>query len=166
MAELVVFYSLTGKSRQMAEWLAAGLNAQIDEIVEEHPRNFGFSGMLRSAADTVLRLRPAIKPMNHREGVFDRVILATPVWGSQLASPARSWLYRYGRGARSLGLAVQSGDGTDHAGAVREFEHVIGYPPTPLLALSERDFRDAAAERKVTDFIRSIAIEAARFPVN
>lgn len=165
MAELVVFYSLTGKSRQVAEWLAAGLNADIEEIVEQRPRGFGFRGIFRSAFETLFRRCPPIRPMIHRQAIFDRVILAAPVWGGSLASPARSWLYRYGRSAKSLGLALQSGDGVDHARALNEFEGVIGCGPKPMLAVSEYDFRDRVAERKVAGFVRSITSEAARFPV-
>ena len=81
MAELVVFYSLTGKSRQVAEWLAAGLKADIDEIVEQRPRGMGFRGIFRSGLDSLFRLRPSIRPMAHREGIFDRIILACPGLG-------------------------------------------------------------------------------------
>lgn len=165
MAELVVFYSLTGKSRQVAEWLATGLDAEIEEIVEQRPRSFAFRGIFRSAIETLFRRCPPIRPMVHRQAIFDRVILAAPVWGGSLASPARSWLHRYGRGAKSLGLALQSGDGVDHARALSEFEALIGYSPKPMLAVSEYDFRDRVAEHKVAEFVRSITTEAAKFPV-
>jgi hypothetical protein len=166
MADLVVFYSLTGKSRQVAEWLAAGLNAEIDEIVEQRPRDFGFHGIFRSGLDSLLRRQPPIQPMTHREGIYDRVILACPAWGGRIAGPARSWLRQYGRGARSVGLALQSGNGFAHAGALAEFKDVIGRSPKPLLTVSEFDFGKKVAEQKVADFVRSITIEAARFPVS
>ena len=166
MADLIVFYSLTGKSRQVAEWLAAGLNAEIDEIVEQRARDFGFPGIFRSGLDSLLRRQPPIRPMTHREKIFDRVILACPVWGGRIAAPARTWLHRYGRGARSVGLALQSGNGVAHAGVIGEFEDVIGRSPKPLLTVSEYDFGNKVAEQKVADFVRSITIEAARFPVS
>lgn len=164
MAELVVFYSLTGKSRQMAEWLAAGLNAELDEIVEQRPRDFAFRGIIRSGMDSLFRRRPPIAPMTHRQGIFDRVILACPVWGGRIAGPARTWLHRYGPGLKSLGLALQSGDGTAHSGVLGEFREVTGHSPKPLLTISEHDFGNRTAERKVADFVRSITIEAAKYP--
>ena len=166
MAELVVFYSLTGKSREVAERLATALNAQIEEIVEERPRGFAFRGLFRSALETLLRLRPSIKAMHQREGIFDRVILVCPVWGGMVAAPARTWLHRYGRGAKSLGVVLLSGDGVARPGTLREFESIIGRRPKPLLTMSEYDFRDRAVERKVEAFVRSITTEAAKFPVS
>ena len=166
MAELVVFYSLTGKSRQVAEWLADGLHAEIEEIVEQRPRSLAFRGIFRSGLDTLFRRRPPIKPMSHREGIFDRVFLVCPVWGGRIAGPARSWLHRYGRRTKTLGLALQSGNGAAHAGVLGEFEEVIGTRPQPLFTVSEEDFGRRVAENRVAAFIRSIATEAARYPVN
>ena len=166
MAELVVFYSLTGKSRQVAEWLAAGLDAEIEEIVEEHPRDFAYRGLWRSLLDSLFRRRPPIRPMNHREAIFDRVILVCPVWSGRMAGPARTWLADYGPATKNLGLALQCGDGVSLSGVLSEFETVVGHGARPLLAVSEHDFGDRVAERKVGDFVRSITIEAAKFPVN
>jgi multimeric flavodoxin WrbA len=166
MAELVVFYSLTGKSRQVAEWLAAGLNAEIEEIVEQRPRDFAFRGIFRSGLDSLLHRRPPIAPMAHREEIYDRVILACPVWGGRIAGPARTWLHRYGPRARSLGLALQSGDGAAYPAVLGEFEEMTGRTPKPLLTVSEADFGARTAERKVADFIHSITIEAAKFPAD
>jgi hypothetical protein len=164
MAELVVFYSLTGKSRQVAEWLAAGLNAEIEEIVELHPRSFAFRGIFRSGLDSLFLRHPSIGPIAHREAIYDRLILACPVWGGRMAGPARTWLTRHGRTVRSLGLALQSGDGAAHPGVLSEFEAVTGRRPMPLLTVSEHDFGRRTAERKVADFVRSITSEAARYP--
>ena len=164
MAELVVFYSLTGKSRQVADWLAAGLNAEIEEIVEERPRAFAFRGIFRSGFDSLFRRRPPIKPMAHREEFYDRVILSCPVWSGRLAGPARTWLARYGPRVRFLGLALLSDDGIADPATIGEFEGLSGRSPKPLLTVSEYDFGDSTAERKVADFVRAITIEPAKFP--
>ncbi len=166
MAELVVFYSLTGKSRQVAEWLAAGLNAEIEEIVEQRPRDFAFRGIFRSGLDSLLRRRSPIAPMTHREEIYDRVILACPVWGGRIAGPARTWLHRHGQRVRALGLALQSGDGAAYPAVLGEVQDITGRSPKPLLTVSERDFGIRGAERRVADFVHSITIEAAKFPVD
>ena len=166
MAELVVHYSLTGKSRPVAEWLATGLGAEIEEIVEERPRAFAFRGIFRSGFDSLFRRRPAIRPMNHREDIFDRVILVCPVWGGRMAGPARTWLHCHARSTKTLGLALMSGDGLTPPDVVSEFRNVVGRSPKLLLVMSEYDFSNRVAERKVADFVRSITIEAAKFPVN
>ena len=102
--------------------------------------------------------------MAHREAIYDRVILACPVWGGRIAGPARTWLHRYGQRVRSLGLALQSGDGAAYPAVLGEFQEMIGRSPKPLLTVSEHDFGNRSAERKVADFVHSITIEAARFP--
>lgn len=164
MSDLVVFYSFSGKSRQVAEWLAAGLSAEIDEIVEASPRDFAFRGILRSGLDSLLKRRPAIRPMRQKDGIYDRVILCCPVWGGRIAGPARTWLHDHGDTARALGLVLQSGGGVAYRGVLAEFEDIVGRPPNPLFTVGEPDFGNRIAERKVADFARSITTEAARFP--
>ncbi len=166
MADLIVSYSLSGKSRQVAEWLAEGLHATIDEIRETNPRDFAFRGILRCGMDSLLRRQPAIRPMGQRVDVYDRAILACPVWGGRMAGPARTWLHQHGRNARSLGLALQSGGGLAYAGVLKEFEDIIGRRPSPLLTVGEPDFGNKVAEQKVADFVRSIATQAAKRPAN
>jgi hypothetical protein len=164
LSDLVVFYSFSGKSRQVAEWLAASLSAEIDEIAEASPRDFTFRGILRSGLDSMLRRRPTIRPMREKVAVYDRVILCCPVWGGRLAAPARTWLHDHADAARALGLVLQSGTGQAYRGVLAEFEDIVGRPPNPLFTVSESDFGDRVAERKVADFARSITAEAARFP--
>jgi len=164
LSDLVVFYSFSGKSRQVAEWLAAGVSAEIDEIVETDPRDFAFRGILRSGLDSFLRRRPAIRPMRQKASIYDRVILCCPVWGGRIAGPARTWLHDNGESARALGLVLQSGGGLAYRGVLTEFEDIVGRPPNPLFTVSETDFGNRVAERKVAEFARSITTEAARFP--
>ena len=105
MSDLVVFYSLSGKSRLVAEWLAAGLKADMAEIVEAAPRDFEARGIVKCLIDSYLRRKPAIRPMAKRAQSYDRVILACPVWAARIAGPARTWLHAEGRNAKVLGLA-------------------------------------------------------------
>jgi hypothetical protein len=166
MSDLVVFYSLSGKSRYVAERLAATLKANLAEIVEVNPRDFAFRGFIRCALDSLLRRRPAIKPMAQRAGAYDRVFLACPTWTGRIAGPARTWLAGEGRGAPVLGLALQSGGGVAYGGVIREFESITGRRPEPLLTMSETDFGNKAEDAKIDAFARSIAVAPARFPKN
>jgi hypothetical protein len=161
MSDLVVCYSLSGKSRQVAERLAAVLGADLAEIVEETPRDYAFRGIARCVLDSTLRRRPAIRPMSHRVAAYDRTILACPVWLGRLAGPARTWLAAEGRDATAIGLALQSGGGVAYGGAIGEFQRLTGRPPEPLLLMSEADFGKKIADAKVEEFARAL-LPAAR----
>ena len=166
MADLIVYYSLSGKSRYVAERLAAALKAETAEIVEANPRDFAVRGFTRCAVDSLFHRRPAIRPVTQRVGAYDRVILACPTWAGRMAGPARTWLAEEGRKAPLLGLALLSGGGVAYGGVIREFERITGHHPDPLFTIGEVDFGNKVADAKIDAFARTLSVAAARYPAN
>src|ERR1035441_4643109 len=89
---LIVYYSRTGTTRQLAQALAAALQCDTEEIVETKSRS-GILGYLRSVIEA-RRQRPsdtmvtAIKDPS----LYDLVILGTPVWAWSASSPIRAYM--------------------------------------------------------------------------
>ncbi len=166
MSDLVVYYSLSGKAKLVAEWLAEALGADTAEIVETEPRDFEARGIFRCLFDSFLRRKPAIRPMAKAAAAYDRVILTCPVWAARIAGPARTWLYQEGKDARVLGLALQSGAGRAYPKVLAEFEATVGRMPDPLLTVSEADHGNRLAEEKVRAFAANLGPTAAKFEKN
>ncbi|MEX0851885.1 MAG: NAD(P)H-dependent oxidoreductase [Bauldia sp.] len=166
MSDLVVFYSLSGKSRLVAEWLAKALGADTAEIVEARPRDFEARGVFRCLFDSFLKRRPAIAPMARKAQAYDRVILVCPVWAARIAGPARTWLHGEGKNAKVLGLVLQSGAGKAYPHVLAEIEAAVGRKPDSLLTLSEADHGDKIAEGKVSAFAKTVVPKAAKFAKN
>jgi hypothetical protein len=166
MSDLVVYYSLSGRAKLVAEWLAEALNADTDQIVEMEPRDFEGRGVIRCLIDSYLRRKPAIRPMTKAAAAYDRVILTSPVWAARIAGPARTWLHEHGREARVLGLALQSGAGRAYPKVLAEFEATVGQRPDPLLTISEADHGNSEAEAKVRAFAAGLVPKAAKFEKN
>ncbi len=166
MADLVVYYSFTGKSRLDAEWLAAALKADTAEIIETQPRDMEAGGIFRCMFDSFLRRRPPIKPTAKQVTAYDRVILTCPVWAARIAGPARTWLNTEGKNVKSLGLVLQSGMGQAYPKVLAEFEAAVGRRPDPFLTVSEADHGNKVAEAKVTTFAGSLVPKPAKFEKN
>lgn len=156
MRDLVVFYSYSGHARQDARWLAAALDADLDEIEEENPRPGGGAAGFRCVLDSLFRRRPAIRPLAKRATDYDRVILVCPVWAGRMAGPARTWVANEGRAAKRLALLVQSGSGRI-GGVVKEVEALSGRKPDPVGSITEPDFNAQSAEGKAAAFARQFA---------
>ena len=166
MSDLVVYYSLSGKSKLVAEWLAEALGADTAAIVEAEPRDFEARGMFRCLFNSFLRRKPAIRPMTKAAAAYDRVILTSPVWAARIAGPARTWLHQEGKEAKVLGLALQSGAGRAYPKVLAEFEETVGRRPDPLLTISEADHGNRVAEEKVKAFAAGLVPKAAKFEKN
>ena len=88
---LVVYYSLTGNTRPIAEAIAAALDADLEVIEDTFNRDAGL-GRPRSAIEGLLGLRSRITPPKHDLSEYDLVVVGTPVWAARLSSPVRAYL--------------------------------------------------------------------------
>jgi flavodoxin len=88
---LVVYYSLTGHTRQIAEAIADAHDADLEVIEDTFNRDTGL-GRFRSAIEGLLGLRSSITPPKHDPSEYDLVVVGTPVWAARLSSPVRAYL--------------------------------------------------------------------------
>jgi flavodoxin len=88
---LVLYYSLTGKTRLLAERIAEILSCDIEEIVELEERR-GLLGFLRSGFDAVKENFTEIKPPKTNFREYDRIIICSPVWAMNLPPAVRTFV--------------------------------------------------------------------------
>lgn len=88
---LVIFYSLTGNTKSIAEIIRTAINADIQEIKPvkeldpESKLRFMLGGMQAS-----LRFKPKLKPININPLNYDLIFIGSPVWAWQASPPIRS----------------------------------------------------------------------------
>ena len=106
-----------GNTRQTAEKIAAALGADLIRIepVKEYPtegaRKFIWGGM-----KAVMGEKPRLQP--YEFGSYDRVIIGTPVWASNMAPPIRSFIAANRKELKGKELAAfvcYAGGGADKA---------------------------------------------------
>ncbi|WP_332745807.1 flavodoxin family protein [Hydrogenophaga sp.] len=133
---LVVYYSRNGHTEFVARQIAARCHADLERVEYRHRRQ-GVIGYLRSAAEAVLGLRPAIERMQRRPADYDLVIVGTPVWCWNVASPLRTWLQRH-HGALDNVAVFCTCAGSGHAKALDDLEGLCGHRALARLAMTER----------------------------
>ncbi|MCK4601626.1 MAG: NAD(P)H-dependent oxidoreductase [Phycisphaerae bacterium] len=101
---LVVYYSRTGKTRMVAERLAALLGADIEEIREQKDRS-GALHFLGACKDTLLN-RPARLASEHSVEGRSTVVIGMPVWAGRVPPPVRAYLDSVGLTGESPGKKV------------------------------------------------------------
>ncbi len=89
---LVVFFSRTGTTRQVAEALARAAGADVEELRESRSRH-GIWGYLRSGFEGTYR-RPSLdlRPVQRNPRDYDIVLIGGPTWSGSLPSPVRAYL--------------------------------------------------------------------------
>lgn len=90
---LVVYYSWSGRTKKVAEAIAAALSADLEPI-REKKRRAGLFAYIRSAIEAKQRKLAPIQASAHDPADYDLVILGTPVWAGEISSPLRAYVER------------------------------------------------------------------------
>ncbi|MFU8796846.1 MAG: flavodoxin family protein [Dehalococcoidia bacterium] len=93
MKSLVVFYSLTGKTRLAAQAIGESLDAEIAEIEEAQARRTGFPVYLAGGFAAIMNKGSKIKPITVDIDQYDRVFVGSPVWASRPTPAINSFIY-------------------------------------------------------------------------
>jgi flavodoxin len=101
MKPLVVYYSLTGKTRLVAQVIAEALNAALIEIEERRPIPMPFVYLSGGFAATINRGRE-INPIDVDLKQYDRIFIGSPIWNSRPTPAINSFIYQTNFEGRSV----------------------------------------------------------------
>ena len=101
MKSLVVYYSLTGKTKLVSQVIAEALNATLVEIKETKPapRPFiyltgGFAAFMNRGSN--------INPIDVDLKQYERIFIGSPMWGPRSAPAINSFIYKTNFEGRSI----------------------------------------------------------------
>lgn len=93
MKSLVVYYSLTGKTRLVAQTIGKELNATVMEISETKPRKRGPSLYPIGGFEAKMNKRSKIEPIEADLAQYERVFVGSPVWNSRPVPAINAFIY-------------------------------------------------------------------------
>lgn len=104
---LCIYYSRSGRTRQVMEEIAQELEAELVELRDDVDRS-GVRGLLRCGLDAMRRTPQAVHPVEtaRKLSEYRLVILGTPTWAGRCSSVMRSFLKRNGRQLRHTAYVV------------------------------------------------------------
>ena len=102
MKPLVVYYSLTGKTKLVSQVIAEALNATLVEIKETKPRKLGpFVYLIGGLAATINR-GSKINPIDVDLKQHETIFIGSPTWNSRPAPAINSFIYKTNFEGRSI----------------------------------------------------------------
>ena len=104
---LCVYYSRTGNTEKLMKEIAQELKCELVKLDDGVDRS-GLRGKLRSGMQAMARRLPPVKPPKTAFpiGVYDLVIIGTPVWAGRCSAPVRSFLMQYGAELRRTAYVI------------------------------------------------------------
>jgi flavodoxin len=102
MKSLVVYYSLTGKTKLVARAIAEALNATLLEITETKARRPGGLVYLTGSFAALMNRGSKISPVDVDLKQYETIFIGSPVWASRPAPAINSFIYRTDFEGRSV----------------------------------------------------------------
>lgn len=119
MKTAIVYYSMSGNVKSVAEKLSAMLNADMIEIkpAKAFPDK-GFGKFFWGGKSAVMGETPDLEPYPFNADEYETVIIGSPIWASNFAPPVRTFLCDNRdvlKGKKLAAFFCQSGNGADKA---------------------------------------------------
>ena len=154
MKVLIVYYSRSGKTRNIAEVIAEKLGAELEEIADHRNRK-GLLGFFASGNEAHLKRVIPIERLKNEPAKYDLIIVGTPIWAGNLSTPIRSFLMEH-RGQITKLAFYTICLGSDPQNIILEVEEIIGQKPIGLMNITYRDIKKQDHLEMVDTFVKNI----------
>lgn len=94
MKSLVVYYSLTGKTKLVSQVIAEALNATLVEIKETKPRKLGPLVYLLGGFAAITNRGSKINPIDVDLKQHETIFIGSPIWASRPVPAVNSFIYK------------------------------------------------------------------------
>ena len=151
MKALVVFYSRTGATKQVAEALAESLNCDSEELIDTKKRG-GPLRFLSAGKDAKAKKLTKLTDIKRDPALYDLVILGTPIWAGTLSSAARTYIANNKSKFKRVAFFCTHGGGESQQ-LFAEMEALCERRPVSILALQEKEVKTGNYQGKIRQFV-------------
>jgi len=102
MKALVVYYSLTGKTKLVAQVIAEALDAMLLEVKETKPRKPGLLTYATGGYEAMRDRGSEINPVDVDIKQYETIFIGSPVWAWRPAPAINSFIYKTNFEGRSV----------------------------------------------------------------
>jgi len=154
MKNLVVFYSRTGITKKVADYLARSMGCDLEEIVDLKDRR-GPKGYLVGGKDAATKKLTEIEESKKDLAVYDTVIIGTPVWAFTMTPAVRTYIQKNKEQFKKVAFfCTQHGSGSKRT--FRDMEALCEKKPISTLEVTEGQVKKDTCKPKMDEFVGSI----------
>jgi len=148
---LVAFHSRTGHTAEVAQNIAAGLNADVEQLREAEERAY-----FRAGLDALLGRTCDLAGSITSPGNYDLVVLGTPVWAMNLPPPMRSYIVEHAGELPKVAFFCTEGGGGGNR-VFGQMARLCGKSPLATLEVTEPEMKSGTSESKIKGFIDALS---------
>ncbi len=155
MKSLVVFYSRTGTTKKIAEYISSGLNCEYEEIIDTKKRTGFIIGFLKSGYAAVREKLTVIEGFQKNPEMYDLIILGTPIWASRMTPAIRTYITENKRKFKSVAFFCTEG-GNKGFKAFESMRILCEKKPLSTLEINQKEIKNGTYTDKIYSFIQNI----------
>jgi len=155
---LVVYYSRTGSTRKVAEYITKQLGADMEMIIDMKKRS-GVFGFVIGGMDALMRKETEISEIKKDPSKYDLVIMGSPLWAGNISPAIRTYLNKYKANIESVAFFVTSG-GPSQGKIFEEARSLLGKELISFMGICTKEINDDSVfDTKLSSFIESITLK-------
>jgi flavodoxin len=155
MKILVAYYSKTGNTKRAAADIAAGLQADLEEIIDKKKRT-GILNWFLSGRDGMKKLGTEIAEPAKDAAAYDMVIVGSPVWGWNIVPAVRTYLENNKGKIKNYAFFVTSGN-TDSQKLAGYLKEIMNQESLAHTGFNTQELKDRNTyDRKISDFLAAL----------
>lgn len=111
MKALIVYYSLEGNTRFVAQEIKKHLDADVLELKPVKNYSTGFMKYFAGGKDVKTGKKKELETFDFEKDRYDTIVVGTPVWAASVAPPVRTFLAAYDFSDKKIGFFACCGGG-------------------------------------------------------
>jgi flavodoxin len=152
MKTLIVYYSRTNVTKDIANRLQKELECDIEEITDGGKYD-GRLGYMKGGMNASMGRTSDIDPISKNPSDYDLVIIGTPVWASNMATPVYTYLIKYNDQIKKMASFCTCISG-GYEKALEKIAEVSGKTQVSTMFLNAKDVKNPT--EKINTFIKNI----------
>jgi flavodoxin len=152
---LVVYYSRTGSTKKVAEYITKQLGADMEAIIDLKKRS-GASGFVLGGKDALTRKETKISEIKKDPSKYNLVIVGSPLWAGNMPPAIRTYLNKYKANINSVAFFATSG-GANQGKIFEEVKSLLDKEFISSMGICTKELKDNSVfDAKLSSFIESI----------
>ncbi len=152
MKTLLVYYSRTNVTKKIAEMIQEKLGCDMEEITD-NDKYSGRLGFLKGGMNASMGRTSDINPISKNPEDYDLIIIGTPVWASNVATPIYTYLMKYNKYFKNVAsFCTCMGNGYEKT--FKTISETTGKEQISTMFLTAEDMKNP--EEKIKTFITKL----------
>ncbi len=159
MKTAVVYYSMSGNTKYVAEKITRTLEADLIPLLPAKAfPDSGFKKFFWGGKSAIMGERPKLEPYAFDAASYDLVILGSPVWAGTFAPPLRTFLHDNRSGLEGKRLAAFFCCSGGPGKVIDKFNAFLApsVPDQELILIDPKDKPSTENEEKIKAFISAL----------